>query len=98
MTLADLVEGNSGVNRACRGQQGQQVAWRVGVYLLTHDQICLANFSSKVSDKNAKLSVPSRLQTRQASAPIELECSARARHQGRRRSIEAGQDLRGVSR
>lgn len=88
-----------GVKRDCVG--AERLARRTrrvkGPHLATHDQLGFSNLATEVSDKHAELSLPSRLQTGQAGAPVELEGPSRARHQRRRRGVEPGEDLGGVS-
>lgn len=41
----------------------------------THDELSFSDFSTQISNEYAVLSIPSRLDSRQAGTPVELEDS-----------------------
>jgi hypothetical protein len=95
MTLADFVEGKTGVNRACSGERvspRRRFVGRVSEQE-THDQLGLAHFPSQVTHKHAVLSLPSRLKSGKTCPPVELEGSSRTRHERGRRRVKPREDL-----
>lgn len=99
MTLADLVDGNSGVKRVCSGDprqlydhKGERSASR------THHKVGLSNLPGQIADENAVFAVPSRLNAGQARTPVQLERAVAARHQDRRARVEASERPRSLDR